>query len=307
LYGGNGDEQGPENLVRAARDSDGNLLALVGISGASTTSPTLSLVRMPKSSVSPTLARFIAHKLIVEQAKAGLVTYRVTDNRLPDVFREALLYCGFKANAAGELTRPCRDGLLTLVEAEKEFGALSNNPASRETEIWPAKITDVTEPAYMIPIKPTYASSLFDHDLASQTLFCSKPDVLMQDECVYYSGTRIGFPEPGRIIWYVSQGEGFDGTSAARACSFLIQAERAPAKTIFRKYRRFGVFDWREVLKLAGNANNEITALRFSHSETFPKPIPWEEMRDDLKSPPAGPRPLDYALFLKLYRQGMGL
>ncbi len=296
-----------DNLVRAARDSDGNLLALIGISGASTASPTLSLVRMPKSSVAPTLARFIAHKLIAEQAKAGLVTYRVTDARLPDVFREALLCCGFKPNAAGELTRPCRGGLLTLAEAQKEFGALSNDRVSREAEIWPAKITDVADPAYMIPINPTYASSLFDHGLASQTLFHSNPDVLMQDECVYYSGTRMGFPEPGRIIWYVSQGDGFDGTSAARACSFLIEAERGPAKTLFKKYRRFGVFDWRDVLKLAGKAENEITALRFSHTETFSQPIPWPEMRDDLKSPPAGPRPLDDSLFLKLYRRGMGL
>jgi hypothetical protein len=296
-----------ENLVRVARDSDGNLLALIGVARAGTASPTLSLVRMPKSSVAPTLARFIAHKLIAEQAKVGTGTYRVPDARLPDVFREALLYCGFKLEATGQPIRVCRGGLLTMPEAQKEFGTLSNDRALREAEVWPVKITDVVEPAYMIPIKPTYASSLFDYGLASQTLFCTKPDVLMQDECVYYSGTNMGFPESGRIIWYVSQDDGFQGTSAARACSFLVQAERGPAKTIFKKYRRFGVFDWRDVLKLAGSANNKITVLRFSHSETFPKPIPLEEMRDDLKSAPAGPRPLDYALFLKLYRQGMGL
>jgi hypothetical protein len=296
-----------ENLVRVARDSDGNLLALIGISAAATTSPALVLARMPKSSVAPTLARFIAHKLTAEQAKANLVTYRITDTRLPDVFREALLYGGFKPDDKGELTRPCRGGLLTLADAQRELGGLSVNRVSRESETWPAKLTDVPEPAYMIPINPAYASSLFDHGLASQTLFCEKPDVLMQDECVYYSGTRMGFPEPGRIIWYVSQGGGYEGTSAARACSFLIEAERGPAKVIYKKYRRFGVFGWKEVLAIAGKPEGELTALRFSHSESFTNPIPLAAMLPDLGSAPAGPRPLDYSLFLKLYRQGMGL
>lgn len=297
-----------ENLVRVAKDSEGGLLALIAIKGATTDAPALSLARMPKSSVAPTLARFIAHKVIAEQARDRLVRYRVTDTRLPDVFREALLYSGFKPNDQGELIRLCRGGLLTLADAEKEFGKLSANRASREAEIWPAKLTDVPERAYMVPINPTYASNLFDHGLASQTFFCDKPDVLIQDECVYYSGTRMGFPEPGRIIWYVSQGDGFDGTSAARACSFLIEAERGTAKTIYKKYRRFGVFGWREVLATAGGKpDGEITALRFSHTETFPNSIPLATMLPDLGSAPAGPRPLEYPLFLKLYRQGMGL
>ena len=184
---------------------------------------------------------------------------------------------------------------------------LSISRVSREAKIWPAKLTDVSEPAYMIPINPSYASNLFDYGLASQTLFCEKPDILMQDECVYYSGTRMGFPEPGRIIWYISQGDGYDGTSAARACSFLIEAERGPAKTIYKKYRRFGVFGWKEVLAIAGKPEGEITAIRFSHSEAFSNPIPLAAMLTDLGSAPAGPRPLDYSLFLKLYRQGMGL
>jgi hypothetical protein len=262
---------------------------------------------MPKNSVAPTLARFIAHKLIAEQAKANLVIYRVTDPRLPDVFREALLYSGFKPNEKDELTRPCRGSLLTLADAQKDLGELSTSRVARESEIWPAKLIDVAEPAYMIPINPAYASSLFDYELAGQTLFCDKPDILMQDECVYYSGTRMGFPEPGRIIWYVSQGDGYDGTSAARACSFLIEAERGPAKAIYKKYRRFGVFGWKEVLAIAGKPEGEITAIRFSHSETFPVKIPLAAMLTDLGSAPAGPRPLDYSLFLKLYRQGMGL
>ncbi len=182
-------------------------------------------------------------------------------------------------------------------------------PASREAEIWPAKITDVAESAYKIPINPSYASSLFDHDLASQTLFCSKPDVLIQDECVYYSGTNMGFPPSQAASFGTCLRVKVSTERVPRAGLFpsLIQAERGRAKTIFKKYRRFGVFDWRDVVKLAGGANEEITALRFSHSETFCKPIPWEDMRDDLKSAPAGPRPLEYSYFLKLYRQGMGL
>ena len=159
----------------------------------------------------------------------------------------------------------------------------------------------------MIPINPTYASSLFDHGLASQTFFCDKPDILIQDECVYYSATRNNLQTPGRIIWYVSLGDGYEGTSAARACSFFIEAVKGPAKAIFRRFKRFGVFEWKQVLEIAGGPDKEITAIRFSHTEPFPHPIPLKEMLGDLGSAPVGPRPLSYDLFLKLYRTGTGL
>jgi hypothetical protein len=197
--------------------------------------------------------------------------------------------------------------LLTQAQAEQDVGALPTSPIQREIQIWPAKLTDASEPVYMIPINPTYASSLFDHGLASQTLFCDKPDILIQDECVYYSATRMNLQTPGRIIWYVSMGDGYEGTSAARACSFLIEAVKGPAKLIFRRFKRFGVFEWKQVLEIAGGSDKEITAIRFSHTEPFPHPIPLKEMLEDLKSAPVGPRPLSYDLFLKLYRTGVGL
>ena len=138
--------------------------------------------------------------------------------------------------------------------------------------------------------------------------FGDKPDILIQDECVYYSATRMNLQTPGRIIWYVSQGDGYEGTSAARACSFLIEAVKGPAKVIFRRFKRFGVFEWKQVLEIAGgDPDKEITAIRFSHTEPFPHPIALKEMLGDLGSAPVGPRPLSYDLFLKLYRAGVGL
>jgi predicted GNAT family acetyltransferase len=296
-----------KSQVRIAVDVAGTPLALIGEEATDSDSPALCLARLAKSSVAPTLARFITHKLIHEKSKTRLITYRVTDPRLPDVLREALLHCGFKSTDSGSLVRPCRSGLLTQAQAEQDVGALPTSPIQREIQIWPAKLTDASEPVYMIPINPTYASSLFDHGLASQTLFCDKPDILIQDECVYYSATRMNLQTPGRIIWYVSMGDGYEGTSAARACSFLIEAVKGPAKLIFRRFKRFGVFEWKQVLEIAGGSDKEITAIRFSHTEPFPHPIPLKEMLEDLKSAPVGPRPLSYDLFLKLYRTGVGL
>jgi len=296
-----------KSQVRIAVDLAGNPLALIGEEATDSDSPVLSLARLPKSSVAPTLARFITHKLIHEKSGEELITYRVTDPRLPDVLREALIYCGFQSTDSGSLVRPCRGGLLTQAQAEQKIGTLPTSPNQREIQIWPAKLMDVSEPVYMIPINPTYASSLFDHGLASQTFFCDKPDILIQDECVYYSATRNNLQTPGRIIWYVSLGDGYEGTSAARACSFLIEAVKGPAKAIFRRFKRFGVFEWKQVLEIAGGPDKDITAIRFSHTEPFPHPIPLKEMLGDLGSAPVGPRPLSYDLFLKLYRTGTGL
>jgi GNAT superfamily N-acetyltransferase len=296
-----------QSQVRIAVDLDGSPLALIGEESLDSEVPVLSVVRFSKSSVAPTLARFIAHKLIHEKSGIGLKTYKVSDPRIPDVFTDALTYCGFNAMDSGGLVRQCRGGLLTLAEAQQAWTSLPINPIPRETQIWPAKIIDAVEPVYMIPINPSYASSLFDHGLASQTLFCDKPEVLMQDECVYYSATRINIEAPGRIVWYVSQGDGYEGTSAARACSFLIETVRGPAKTIYRQFKRFGVFDWRQIQEIAGGPEKEITAIRFANTELFPNSIPLKEMLPDLGSAPAGPRPLSYDLFLKLYRLGTGL
>jgi len=296
-----------QNQIRIAVDLQGDPLALIGEESLDSNTPVLSVVRFSKSSEAPTLARFIAHKLIHEKSSDGLRTYSVTDPRIPDVFVDALTYCGFNAMDSGGLVRQCRGGLLTQAEAKNVWLSLPTNPIPKETQIWPAKIIDSVEPVYMISINPSYASSLFDHSLASQTLFCDKPDVLMQDECVYYSATKMSLQAPGRIIWYVSQGEGYEGTSAARACSFLIEAIKGPAKVIYRQFRRFGVFDWNQVLSIAGSPEGEITAIRFANTEAFPNPLPWKNLLPDLKSPPVGPRPISQDLFLKLYRLGTGL
>lgn len=296
-----------QSQVRIAIDAAETPLALIGEEFIDSKSPVMSLVRLNKSNFAPALARFIVYKLIREKSGNEWVSFSVVDSCLPDIFREALIYSGFQTKDGCVLVRSCRGGLLTSTEVEKEIGPLPQLPAQRDKQIWPAKLTDIMVPVYMIPINPSYASSLFDHGLASQTLFCAKPDVLMQDECVYYSATRINLQAPGRIIWYVSEGEGYDGTSAARACSFLIEAVRGPAKGIFKKFKRFGVFDWKQVLDIAGHPDGEITAIRFANTESFPKPIGLKEMLNDLGSAPAGPRPLSYDLFLKLYRLGLSL
>ena len=295
------------NRVRVVLSADQQPLALIGEEGIDSQTPKISLVRLENSSIAPTFARFVAYKLIAEAAAASWTTLSAEDILMPEAFLYALKHCGFQETEPRKLFRKCGKGLFDADSAKSTFNGLPDCPIMRESMIWPAKITDMDQPVYMLPIDPAFASNLFDHDLARQDLFCQKPHILMQDECVYYSATNNNLKAPGRILWYVSKGVGYEGTSAIRACSFFLESVRAPAKEIYRKFKRFGVFEWAEILKIAGSPESLITALRFSHTEAFSQPIPLSELLPEIGSAPAGPRPLTYDYFLRLYRQGMAL
>lgn len=293
--------------ARLVLSADQEPLALIGEEGIDSSTPKISLVRLENSNIAPTLARFVVYKLITEAAAGSWTTLSAEDTLMPEAFAYALKHCGFQENESKGFVRKCGKGLCDTTSAATAFDNLPPCPIERESLVWPAKITDIEVPAYMISIDPAFASNLFDHSLASQELFCQKPHVLMQDECVYYSSTNNALKHPGRILWYVSKGVGFEGTSAVRACSFFIEAIRGPAKDIYRKFKRFGVFDWAEILKIAGSPEGLVTALRFSHTEAFPQPIPLSELLPDIGSAPVGPRPIPHEKFLRLYSRGMGL
>ena len=92
-----------------------------------------------------------------------------------------------------------------------------------EKVLWPAKITNLSLEAYVVPIRPQWALHLFDPSLANQDLFGSEPSRMFNIENAYYrSSKRKTLAAPARILWYVSKGNSkFQGTMAIRACSYL--------------------------------------------------------------------------------------
>lgn len=150
-----------------------------------------------------------------------------------------------------------------------------------ERYLWPAKIVDASIPTFVVPIQPIWASHLFDEGLANQTLFGAREHLALNRDGVYYRscGWHGGIEAPGRILWYVSSGSRkYSGASAIRACSILDSVERGKPGTLYRRYRRLGVFSWEKVLdRASGNPEREVMALRFSDTEVFSRPIPFEE------------------------------
>jgi hypothetical protein len=297
------------NRVRLLISSEESVHGLIGERHIEGASPIVSLLRLARNIQSSTLAHYIAYRLAQDAATHSPRTLTISDENLPEEFASALQAAGFESNGTQEYSRICCKGVMPLEQAMKNWKSLPEDKILREKQIWPTKIEDQNEPAYIVPIKPYYASNLFDHSLAGQSLFAGPNEkLLLQNECVYYSRTPIQFPSPARILWYVSKGRGYNDTSSIRACSFLLESVRGPAKQIFKRFRRFGIFEWPEILRLAKkDENGDITAIRFSHTECLPNPIPLSELLPSIGSAPAGPRHISHEIFLRLYRRAVSV
>ena len=80
---------------------------------------------------------------------------------------------------------------------------------------------------------------------------------------------------PGRILWYVS---GSCGEIAA--ISHLDEVEIGLPKVLFKKFRRFGILEWKDIYDLCkGDVEREIMALKFSRTFPFRNRIPLSVIR----------------------------
>jgi hypothetical protein len=53
-----------------------------------------------------------------------------------------------------------------------------------------------------------------------------------------------------------------------------------PPKELFRRFGRLGIYAWDDVYDVAKrDVANPVMAFRFSNTETFNRPVPWEQMR----------------------------
>ncbi len=115
---------------------------------------------------------------------------------------------------------------------------------------------------------------------------------------------------PGRILWYVSQDTGYPGSGYVRACSRLDEVLIDKPKSLYSRFRRLGIYEWRQVYETAGNnVENEIMAIKFSHTELFDTPVSWSDMQMILKNRGVkttleSPISVDPGVFIEIYRTG---
>ena len=296
------------------------------------------LLRIARTPLEPTLARQIIQYLLeISLGKRRAFTI-VSDTNLSEIIADALKEAGFikqnnvwiKANfnivdsveniwlKLSELCKLSKKGmdyyhrlnqLFELQAMHKDKEALLRF----ERLLWPCKIIDLEIPSFVVPIKPIWAMDLFHTKLAAQDLFGGNIELLFNVENVYYRSSRpIVLKAPGRILWYISSGRNeYKGVKAISACSYIDEVVIDAPKALYSRYKRLGVYKWRDVLRVAGNRiDTNIMAFRFSGTEVFHNPIHLDELRSIWKTElnksfvPRGPSLIPKDFFFQLYKKG---
>lgn len=152
-----------------------------------------------------------------------------------------------------------------------------------ERHIWPAKILDAEVPCFIVPIKAEWALQLFDPEIGNQDLLGAS-ELVFNRELVYYRSKRPGvLRAPGRILWYVSTNDGYEGTGHIRACSYIDEVTIGKPKDLFKKFRRLGVYQWKNVFDTAkNNLDQEIMAVTFSDTHLLEQSLKWKVFQETL-------------------------
>jgi len=272
----------------------------------------IPLFRVVQDSLAATLARHLVMKSILDFSPEDILL-KVTDPHLSEEIIDALQENGFVwiENAWLKVRLPVIETVKELASrlttlsnefpqanqyCQKMVEALNQAQANNyrqillgiEKALWPAKITDLEIPALVVPIWPEWAMQLFDFSLEKQDLFGGNPNLIFSAENVYYRATGPSPKElsaPARLLWYVSEGKGpkdrYQGIKSIRACSYLDEIVIDKPKALFSRFKRLGVYRWENLLETANqNPDQDIMALRFSHTEIFRHPISIEELKD---------------------------
>ena len=183
-----------------------------------------------------------------------------------------------------------------------------------EKKLWPIKFKDIELPTYIIPIKPHWASQLFDHYIADHTLFGAKPELSWSKENIYYRSVKpVTELSPARILWYVSsESRPISGRDKSIvATSYLEQVHIGPAKTLFQKFKNYGIYEWKDIYQLADQkSSKEIKALKFADTEVFKNPVSLRSIDRVMKqfgrsaNTFASPVEISSLIFNEIYRIG---
>lgn len=183
-----------------------------------------------------------------------------------------------------------------------------------ERKLWPLKFSDIDITTYIIPIKPHWASQLFDHYAAENSIFGAEPFLAWSRENVYYRSVNpVSEKAPARILWYSSstKDKGAVRVNSIVACSYLDEVYIGSAKELFQKFRHFGIYEWKNIIELANDDHSKmIKALKFRDTEVFSTPVAFKQVNQILASHHrknntfASPLEISNSIFLEIYKLG---
>jgi predicted nucleic acid-binding protein/GNAT superfamily N-acetyltransferase len=315
--------------TKGVKNPNGDLILLYGVRHDET-SLHVAFIRIREKAISNTLFNQILVEVIREAVSVKKSIVRLSEKLLSSDQIQILIDNGFylyeEAWTKIALSGSCRtEHLISTHEILKSHPeipvtllAITDNldPEAQlrlkldiERKLWPLKLTDLELPVFIVPIKPYWASQLFDYLSSNTFLFGSPPELSWSKENVYYRSFNPNVETfPARILWYASQEKGFERQKAIVGCSYLNNVVVGEAKQLFTTYRRFGIYKWPEIMELAkGDPRKKIKALQFSDTEVFQRPLKFGEVNNlllnaNLKSQTfVSPVKVNNEIFNKIY------
>ena len=300
---------------------------------------TIQLLRATRGTMGKVISRHLLWLAVQEARRVGHRVTRLLDSHIPGAASAVLGVLGFRPAKEGmakvngihvsstldladvlRSARPIYDQHAwvddTANALERDGSRLPQQLAFEcERVTWPSKLLDTKLPSYVVPIHPEWAAQLFHSQLADQSLFGADPRLMLRLENVYY---RSALPKrieaPARVLWYVTASKERPSTKCIAATSLVSEVVHDSAKEVFSRFKRYGVFGWDDVLKVAGgNPHGSIQAFRFGHTEPFQTPVGLKRLRDLARQNGArglmlqSPSRVPSGLFGAIYQEGIGI
>ena len=294
--------------------SDDEPIVLLGLAYASPGTLTVSLCRVARSVRSDSLRRFPMVESINRAVTKSLDIVKVDDSAVSLELLPNLTEMGF-TRCPGGFVRFCFTRFLEQDQALSKIVGLMPDCADNyknmsgldlERSCSPL-ISDAAQNYFLIPIRPGFARNLVDRRLSSSDMFGGDPDVLLRWNNVYYRAASHHkmLTAPGRILWYVSE-----SSREIAAVSHLDKVVLDTPKELFRKFKRYGTFEWRHLYELCdGDISKKVMALLFSHTFPLRRRVPLDEIREVFAEDEVGltlqsPSKIQFDTFLKLFSLG---
>lgn len=245
-----------------------------------------------------TVARHLIHLQRQYALEQGCQLVRVEEPRLASEVVAALKDEGFAPGESGwcavtvpgvrsaddlvraiqELGTPGALGLEEVLEYLRRGDLDRSVVAEVEARFWPVKLSDAPIPTFLVPVRAAFAEQLFDTALSERTLFPRQASLGLSREHVYYRSPRPAVVSaPARLLWYVSHQPRVPGTGAVRACSSLVEIVVDRPRTLYRRFRRLGVYRRTDVEKAA--RDGRAMAMRFVGTELLKEPVPFSALQ----------------------------
>lgn len=321
-----------KSVVKIVRDHEGKPVGFFAVSFNNGTME-IKVIRTVKTKIGYLLFQQMIGDIFKIAAQKSASALNISDSFMDKDKEEILFSFGFQQLETGWF-KVLLQGQLTITQildtdvVSKNF----NTPAIRESLndadleekikmlyhferlLFPVKILDLDLPTYIVPIRPFYASQLFDQHAAKQTLFGANVEQAWRKENIYYRSIKpVSEKAPGRILWYISAEKKYQigRSSGIAAVSYLDEVYIDAAKRLYQKFKDFGIYTWDEIYSQTDkNAMQEIKALRFSDTEVFEKIVPFSRIGEIFKqfgrssNTFASPVEITPDIFHEIYRLG---